>query len=98
MERKHFDIAIIDKVLETFTPFQRREWYIKMKMSERQKTFDEIGKRPRITRQSLSQAVGGGRSWSPRIIKALESHLSVDLTPFLTEKEADKLRRSKSHH
>ncbi len=98
MKRKSFDLVIVQQVLETFTPLQRREWFIKMKMSERCKSFDEISNRHRITRQALSAAVSGQRTWSPRIIKALQDDLALDLAPFLTEQEAVKYRASKSHH
>jgi len=96
--RKPYDLIVTQQVLEGMPPVQRREWFVKMKMSERIKSFDEIASRHHLTRQALSCAVGGQRGWSPRIIKALQDDLAVDLTPFLTEKEAVKYRASKSHH
>lgn len=96
--KKPYDLIVTQQVLEGMAPVQRREWFIKMKMSERVKSFDEIAGRHRLTRQALSCAVGGQRGWSPRIIKALQDDLAVDLAPFLTEKEAARFHRSKSHH
>lgn len=93
-----YDLAIVQKVLEIYTPTQRREWFIKMKMSERTKSFDEIAHRHHFTATALSGAVRGQRKWSPRIIKALEDDLRVDLAPFLTAQEAANYHRSKSHH
>ena len=91
------DLAVVQQVLATFTPPQRREWYVKMKMSERGQSFDHMATRHRITRQALSKAVQGG-NWSPRIIKALQDDLRVDLAAFLTAKEAARYHRAQSHH
>lgn len=98
MKKPPYDLTIVQQVLATYTPAQRREWFVKMKMSERTKSFDEIAHRHRLTRQALSCAVGGQRGWSPRIIKALQEDLAVDLLPFLTEKETARYHASKSHH
>ena len=68
-----------------------------MKMSERGQSFDHMATRHRITRQALSKAVQGG-NWSPRIIKALQDDLRVDLAAFLTAKEAARYHRAQSHH
>ena len=91
------DLAVVQQVLATFTPAQRREWYIKMQMSERGQDFAHMANRHRITRQALSKAVQGG-NWSPRIIKALQDDLRVDLAAFLTAKEAARYHRAQSHH
>ena len=91
------DLVIVQKVLFTFTPHQRREWYVKMKMSEHGQDFAHIASRHRFTRQALSKAVQGG-NWSPRIIKALQDDLRVDLAAFLTAKEAARYHRAQSHH
>jgi len=98
MAKKPFDLQIVGQVLENMEPIQRREWFVKMKMSERGKSFDEIARRHRFTRAGLGAAVRGLRAWSPRVIKALQDDLAVDLAPFLTEKEAQDFQRSKSHH
>ncbi len=83
-----YDLAVVSTVLENMTPTQRREWFVKMKMSERTKSFEDIATRHHFTRARLSDAVNGKSPWSPRVIKALQDDLAVDLTPFLTEKEA----------
>ena len=98
MKKIPHDLAIVQQVLATFTPAQRREWFIKIRMSDRGQSFEHMATRHRITRQALSNAVQGGATWSPRIIKALQDDLRVDLAAFLTAKEAAKYRASKSHH
>jgi hypothetical protein len=85
------DLAIVQQVLSTFTPTQRREWYVKMKMSERGQDFAHIANHHHITRQALSKAVQGG-SWSPRVVKVLQDDLRADLRPFLTPREAVRFR------
>jgi hypothetical protein len=90
-----YDLQVISEVLEGMTPSQRREWFVKIKMAEHQKTYRDIATRHRFSAWLLASAVNGQATWTPRIVNALQSDLAVDLTPFLTEREAAKLARSK---
>ena len=87
-----YDLAIVQQVLSGMTLTQRREWFVKMKMSERQKSYEDISRRHHFTRQALSKAVQGEVPWSPRVVKALQQDLRVDLAPFLSEHEAARFR------
>jgi hypothetical protein len=92
---KNRDIKIVAEVLENMQPEQRREWFIKIKMAERLQTFASIANHHKFSTWLLAAAVNGNAPWSPRIIKALQADLKLDLAPFLTEREAAKLARSK---
>lgn len=90
---KHYDLKIISKILDGMTLFQRREAIVKLRMAERRKTFEEIARRHHFTTWLLAKAVHGQASWSPRIVRALQADLDLDLRPFLTKTEAAKLAR-----
>ena len=89
-----FDLKTLFTVLKKMTPAQRREWVIKIKMSEARKTYDEMARRHHLSKWLIASAVSGRTSWSPRVIAVLETELKMDLTPFLTSKEADKVDRA----
>jgi hypothetical protein len=78
---------------------QRRGSYVRMLMQHKGVTFEEIGRRApgaRLTKWLISDAVSGGRPWSPRVVLALESALAVSLRAFLTPEEAARLREFKA--
>ncbi|MFA7662862.1 MAG: hypothetical protein WCX88_03005 [Patescibacteria group bacterium] len=95
---KNYDVAVVCKILDGMSLHQRREWIVKARMAERRKNFEDIARRHRFTAWLLAKAVHGKANWSPRIVKALQSDLALDLTAFLTEKEAAKYQKTKTHH
>jgi hypothetical protein len=90
---KNYDLKIVGRILDGMTLKQRRETIVKLCMSERRKNFEEIAHRHHFTTWLLAKAVHGQANWSPRIIKALQADLDLDLRPFLTPQEAAKFAR-----
>lgn len=84
------DKAVWFRVFEDMTPVQRRWAFVSVKMAERHKTFKDMAKRHRMTAWYMSECCQGlnDRSLTPKIKKALESELDVDLTPFMSPLEA----------
>jgi hypothetical protein len=85
------DLQILAITIEALTPVQRREWFVKIKMSEKQKNFTDIATRHRLGHGYLASAVAGKYNWSRKVVRALEADLEVDLAPFLTPSEAAKI-------
>lgn len=79
---------------------ERRGNYVRMLMRSKGLAFDEIGRRAPgqggLSKWLISDAVAGGRPWSPRVVLALESALAVSLRAFLAPEEAAKLRNYKA--
>lgn len=89
----HYDLKMLSKILDGMTLLQRREAIVKLAMSARRKNFEDIARRHRFTTWLLAKAVHGRANWSPRIVRALQADLDLDLVPFLTPQEAAKLAR-----
>ena len=81
------------EVFEGMTPLMRRWAFIAAKMSEQHKDFNEIGAEAGITGWYVGAASQGRTALTPRVIKALEKGLDIDLSPFLSPDEAAKVRR-----
>ena len=89
----NYDIAQICRVLESWPPERRREWLIKIKMSEHRKTFLDLQGRRGPMAWVISAAVSGKRPWSPKVARCLEKALDIDCRPLLNTKELDKYPR-----
>ena len=95
------DLDIVFKTLLALPVVERRGWWVHMKIAEARKSVRDIALRHRITPHHLGNAIhgsdcaGNAVPWSPRIVKALQDDLRIDLTPFLTPKEAARLRKSR---
>jgi hypothetical protein len=92
-------LEVIVAFLAKSSASQRRGAYVRMLMQYKRLTFEEIGRRApgeALSKQLISSAVSGERPWSPLIVLALESSLSVSLRAFLTPEEAAKLRAHKA--
>lgn len=85
------NIEKIKGLLYGLNKAQRRRWYVLILMDNRNLTFDAIATKHRMATWTLAAAVNGKAPWSPRITRALEAALRVDLAGFLTETEAGKL-------
>lgn len=84
-------LTITIAAVRALTPEQRRGWFIKMKLDEKGKTLTEVARRHRFSTWLLAAAVNGKASWSRRVVRALQAELKMDLRPFLTKREADRL-------
>lgn len=95
------DIDIVFRTLLKMSAEQRRGWWVLMKLAEHRKTVREIALRHRLSAHHLGSAIHGSNcagqpvTWSPRVIKALQDDLRIDLAPFLTPTEAAKYKASK---
>jgi hypothetical protein len=81
------DLRALQLVLEGFTPHQRREWYIKANMSAKGYTYQSIAASCHTIPWFVSAQVVGKYSLSPKVAKAFEDCLGIDLLPFLSYKE-----------
>lgn len=88
---EHYDLTILNKILDNMPLTQRREWLIKILMARERFTFQEIASKNRMTVQYLAGAVSGLFPWRRRIVEALEQAFKVELTAWLMEEEARKL-------
>jgi hypothetical protein len=71
------------ETFERFTPKQRLEAFILVKMAEHGQTFHAIAKRHKMGAYYLGLMVHGDRPMTEQAIHALESDLRIDLKPFL---------------
>lgn len=81
------DLRALQLVLEGFTPHQRREWYIKANMSAKGLSYHALGAKYKIIPWFISAQVVGKYSLSPRLARAFEVELGVDMLPFLSFRE-----------
>jgi len=91
-----YDMKILHDVLENMKPFQRREFFVKVKMGERGISFPELAAQIKTQPWYMSAQVCGGYllrgNWinsnmSPRAVDAVQDVLSIDLLPFLNPVE-----------
>lgn len=68
---------------ERFTPKQRTESFILIKMAEHGQTFHAIAKRHKIGAYYLGLMAHGDRPMTERAVRAFEMSLSIDLKPFI---------------
>lgn len=81
------------KAFEEMTPLMRRWAFIAAKMAEKEKDFNDMAAAEGITGWYVGAAAQGRTALTPRVIKALEKGLDIDLSPFLSPDEAAKVRR-----
>jgi hypothetical protein len=79
---------------ELMTPVQRRWAFIAAKMAEHKQTFTSMATRHRLTAWYLGACAQGKFNMAPSAVKALESDLHVDLSPFLSPTELRKAQRA----
>ena len=95
------DLDTVLRTLLEMSPSQRRGWWVHMKIAEKRKTVREIALRHRLSTHHLGSAIHGSDcagkpvAWSRRVIKALQDDLQVDLSQFLTAKEAARYKSRK---
>lgn len=91
-----YDVKILHEVLENMKPYQRREWYCKIRMSALGINFPELAERIKTQPWYMSAMVCGGymlrgrwinSNLSPRAVDAIQDLLSIDLLPFLNPVE-----------
>ena len=89
---KNQDIKILKAILKGMKPYQRREWFVKIKMADRGVYFPELAAQIKTQPWYMSAMVCGGYMlhdrWinsrmNPRAVDAIQEALSVDLKPFL---------------
>lgn len=85
-----YDLKIVVEILKKMIPTTRREWVIKMIMSQKGQTYDGMARRHRISKAYLAGAIVGRFPWAPKIIKCLEAELSVKVVKLLTATELKK--------
>lgn len=71
------------ETFERFTPKQRLESFILVKMAEHSQTFQMIAKRHKIGAYYLGLMAHGDRPMTDRAIVAFEKSLNIDLKPFI---------------
>jgi hypothetical protein len=81
------------EAFEKMSPLCRRWAFIAAKMAEKNKTFAEIASPEGITGWYVGASAQGRTALTPRVVKALEKGLDIDLSPFLSPDEAAKVRR-----
>jgi len=82
------------QVFERFSPKERRWAFLAVKMAEHQQTFRGMAKRHKLSPWYLGACAQGkdGYSMTPKVAKALEKSLNIDLAPFLDPVETAKGR------
>ena len=78
---------------EVMEPKIRRWAFIAAKMAERRQTFAAMAKRHGMSTWYLAACAHGKYPMTTRAIKALESDLSMSLSPFLSEGEIFKCKK-----
>ncbi len=93
---KNQDIKILKTILKGMKPYQRREWFVKIKMGERGVNFPELAAQIKTQPWYMSAMVCGGYTlhdnWinsniSPKAVDAVQDVLSINLLPFLNPVE-----------
>jgi len=87
-------LTILAQTIEALTPQQRREWFVKIKLAEHGKNFTDIATKHRLGHGYLASAVSGKYGWSRKIVRALEADLKIDLSPYLTLEEGQKISQA----
>ena len=91
-----YDVKILHEVLEGFLPRQRREWYVKIKLSQFRLNFHELAEKIKTQSWYLSAQVCGGyylkggwinSNMNPKAVDAVQEVLMIDLLPFLNPTE-----------
>ena len=97
---KNQDIKILKTILKGMKPYQRREYFVKIKMGERGVNFPELAAQIKTQPWYMSAMVCGGyvltkngktrwinSNMSPKAVDAVQDILSIDLKPFLNPVE-----------
>lgn|SRR3990167_1497284 len=96
---KYRDIRILKRIIRYMKPWQRREWFCKIKMAERGVNFPEMADKIKTPAWYLNAMVCGGyylhgrwvnSNLNPKAINIIQNFLSVDLEPFLNPVEIER--------
>ena len=97
---KNQDIKILKIILKGMKPYQRREWFVKIKMADRGVNFPELAAQIKTQPWYMSAMVCGGyvltkngetrwinSNMSPKAVDAVQEILCINLLPFMNEVE-----------
>lgn len=85
---RNLDLVALYDTLRQMSPEGRREWFIKINMSARQLSLQDIARQHGIKAAwYLAKVITGEKPMTPRVFRALEASLGISLAPFLTKKD-----------
>lgn len=79
----NLDREKVEKIFEKFSPAQRAEWYIKMRMTYIGKNFNVMARNHHVSAYAISGQVTGKQKWTKKIVAILEAELGESITNWI---------------